>query len=346
MSNEIILTTVILTTLISTIFVVAINYKFRKHDIRQLDFKSIATQLVALTVWVAILGDLFLTNDPNKQHIDITVFLVSVVMGIFLIRSLFEESKMQDVVQNLVKKLNEDNEKLRKLDKQKTEFVSLASHQLRGPLSVINGYISMIVDKDFGEIPAEMQEPIYRIARSSKALGLLINDYLDVAKIEKGEMEYIIQEINLKDLLTEITEEFKVVSEKNNLDFIFKHDCPNETTIKADQLKMRQIVSNVIDNAIKYTKKGFVEMSCKVEHDEIKIIVKDSGIGIAPEKQSEIFNKFIRDENAMKMNVVGTGLGLFVAKVMLEAQGGEISVFSEGIGKGSTFTITFPQTSK
>lgn len=341
MNSQLILTTVILTTLCSVFFVVLINFKYKKEDVKKLDFRSIATQLIALTVWVTILGNILLGADGIKAQFSIGIFLASVVIGIFLIKSLFEESKYQELVTKLIKKLQKNNEKLRRLDEQKSEFVSLASHQLRGPLSVIHGYLAMVLDGDYGKIPEESREPLFRALRSSKALSLLINDYLDVSQIEKGEMEYIFSDLNLSELLEEIISDFKVISEKVRLDFTYVNNTEN-IIVRADKNKMRQVISNIIDNAIKYTKEGYVKVEMNLKDDNVIISTKDSGIGIEEGKANEIFNKFARSESAMKMNVVGTGLGLFVARIMIEAQNGNIWVESEGPGKGSTFFISLP----
>ena len=341
MNPQLILTTVILTTLASVFFVILLNFKNRKISIEKLSFRGIATQLIALTVWVTILANILLSTDDISSQYSIGIFLASVVIGIFLIKSLFEESKYQEIVNKLIKRLQKNNSKLRRLDEQKTEFVSLASHQLRGPLAVIHGYLAMILDGDYGKIPEESREPLQRSLRSSKALSLLINDYLDVAQIEKGEMEYTISDLNLSELLEEIISEFRIISEKARLDFEFTNNSKN-LIVRADSNKMRQVISNVIDNAIKYTKEGSVKVTISSDTTNVIILVKDTGIGIEKGKSNEIFNKFARSDSAIKMNVVGTGLGLFVAKLMIEAQDGKISVESEGLGKGSTFKITLP----
>jgi len=341
MDINIILTTVIATTLISTVFVIFLNLKKSKKDIKKLDFKSIATQLISLTVWVTILANILLKAEGIDRNLSIGIFVASVIIGILLIKSLSEESKYQEIVGKLISKLQKNNEKLRRLDEQKTEFVSLASHQLRGPLAVIHGYVSMIIEGDYGEIPETAKEPLYRSLRSSKALSLLISDYLDVAQIEKGEMEYIISDLNITELLNEITSEFEIIAKQSGIEFNF-NNLEEDLFIRGDKNKMRQVISNIIDNAIKYTKEGSVEINTETKDDKIIISVKDSGIGIEKEKVNEIFNKFARSDKAIKMNVVGTGLGLFVAKVMVEAHEGNIWVESDGLGKGSTFFIRLP----
>lgn len=233
------------------------------------------------------------------------------------------------------------NQQTKRLKEQKTEFVSIASHQLRGPVSIIHGYISMILDGDYGKVPEEFEEPLYRSFRSSKALSFLIDDYLDVSQIDRGDMEYFIANVDLNKLLEEVVSEFKMIAEKTNLNFQFEKP-EQQITVKGDRNKIFQIISNILDNAIKYTPKGFVRIKTKVENDKAIITIEDSGIGIDPSKNNEIFNKFSRSEEAIKLNVTGTGLGLFVAKTLAEAQDGNIWTKSDGVGKGSTFFISIP----
>ncbi len=341
MEPEIIFTSIILASLISLLFIIIINFKNCHEDIKKINFKNIIIQLLSLTVWITIFFNIIFSDNSKYTYLSFFLFLASLVIGLLLIKNIFKESEVKKTLEELIEKIKENNKKLILLDKQKTEFVSLASHQLRGPLSVIQGYISMILDQDYGEVPVQMRDPLERSLRSSKALGLLISDYLDVAQIEKGQMEYVFEKFNLSELLEEITSEFRLVSEKAGLDFEFNKN-EQEIFIKADKNKIRQIISNIIDNAIKYTPKGSVKISIQKDNHKTIIKVTDTGIGIEKEKVKEIFNKFARTSQAIKMNVTGTGLGLFVAKIMTEAQDGKIWVKSDGLNKGSTFYVSLP----
>jgi signal transduction histidine kinase len=155
-------------------------------------------------------------------------------------------------------------------------------------------------------------------------------------------MEYSIETINLKELLKSIVDEYSSVAKNHNLDLKFICVDEKPILIKADKLKVKQIFSNLVDNGIKYTKEGGVTIKSKIEDDKVITKIIDTGIGISPEKLQQIFGKFIRSEEAIKMDVGGTGLGLYVAKVMTEAMSGNISVKSEGLNMGSTFSVEFP----
>lgn len=342
MSPQIILLTVTIVTALSTTLVLFINHFKFKRDFRKSQFKNLSIQLFALVIWLTVLVEILLPQKESDPVFSLVIFIVSVILGIFLIINVAREIKIQRTLDELIHKLQEDNERLKRLDEQKTEFVSLASHQLRGPLSIIQGYVSMITDGDFGKVPKNLKDPLGRILRSSSALGFLINDYLDVSRIEKGEMEYIIEDVNVSELVAEIFKEFKLIAKNSKISFKLDRKSDKDYFIRADKNKLKQIIANLVDNAIKYTKKGSVNISCERTSDFITIAVQDTGVGFDQKDSEEIFKKFKRSKSAINIDVSGTGIGLFVAKVMTEAQNGKIYAKSGGVGKGSIFTVKFP----
>jgi len=338
---SVIIVTVILTSIVSTVFVILLNFKNRHKNIHKLNFRSVTVQLLALTVWVAILGKIFFPNSAEDQTMSLAIFVTSVVIGVFLIRSIFREINTQDEIDKLVKKLNDNNLKLCSLDKQKTEFVSIASHQLRSPLTVVQGYTSMMLEGDFGKVPDNLKEPLTRINSASASLGFLISDFLNISRIEKGQLEYTIEPLNITQILNDILKEFELVAKNHNLVLRTKHNGRLDIIINADIGKLKQVMSNLLDNAIKYTLKGYVETDLVLHNKKVLFSIKDTGIGIAPESIHKIFEKFSRTEKAGLVNVYGSGLGLYVAKVMTESMGGKIWIESDGEGKGSTFFVEF-----
>jgi len=230
----------------------------------------------------------------------------------------------------------------RNLQKDKNELISLASHQLRGPLSVIQGYTSMILEGDYGKVPAKIREPLTRAFQSGVELGFLVNDYLNVSNINHGVTKIAAEKFNLVQLLHEVCSEFRFVTEKTKVELVIEFNTNSEINIVADRNKTRQIFANVLDNAFKYTPKGEITIRCRKKKDSVLTSIKDTGIGIKKENIDRIFNRFARSRTATKINVTGSGLGLFVAKNMAESQGGTIWVESSGLGKGSTFYVSLP----
>lgn len=349
MSASIIIAVIILTVTISTLYVVVINFVHYKNRKLNLKFRNVAMQLLAMTVWATLLSNIFFPRSLlflEDYTMGMVVFAISLVVGIFLIRSMFREVETERNVEQLIGRLHKNNILLKKVDIQKTEFVSLASHQLRGPLTNIYGYVSMILEGDYGEIPEYLKEPMNRIFKSSTFLGFLINDFLNVSRIEKGEMEYMLQDFDIIAALNQLMKEFQLVTQTAQLDFLKEFDDKKPILIRADINKTKQIVSNLIDNAIKYTPKGYVALGCDVSKDKIVIKVRDSGIGLGPKMKENLFKKFVRDKDAARVNVSGSGLGLYVASVMAKGMDGKMWAESAGPGHGATFFVELPLATK
>ena len=255
---------------------------------------------------------------------------------------------LQRVLKSLADKLAETNtalektnERLRIMDQRKSEFVSIASHQLRTPITAIKGYSSMLLEDSYGKLPEEARVPIEKIFRSSSRLAEMVTDFLNVSKIEQGTMSYTFTSVDVGAMIADLGEDFAQVAKNKKLKFAVRVPKKDKFIATADEGKIRQIFSNLIDNSIKYTPKGSVEVAVARDEERGMIIVniKDTGIGLSQDDIHHLFGKFTRGSGGQKQNTDGSGLGLYVAKSMLEAQKGNIWVDSEGAGRGSTFFV-------
>ncbi len=242
----------------------------------------------------------------------------------------------------LENKPKSDAEKV--LNEHKTEFVSIASHQLRSPLTAIRGYVSLIEEGSFGVVPEQMKEALSRISESAKFMALSIDDFLNVSRIESGNMKYEFKDINLKEQAKNIVQDFRPDATKRGLKLHFKTDLTGKGIVSADFGKTQQILHNLINNAIKYTRQGNVTVLVRDDlvNKLLNVEVIDTGIGMSPETLADLFGKFVRAEVASSANIMGTGLGLFVARAMARAMKGDVTAHSEGEGKGSRFVLTLP----
>jgi len=228
------------------------------------------------------------------------------------------------------------------VERMKTEFVSLAAHQLRTPLSAIKWTLRMLLDGDLGEITKEQKELIDKSYTSNERMISLINDLLDVTRIEEGRYIY-------KPVLTDLGEivEFVVKSHKDEIGkkkikLTFKKQTASVPKVLVDQEKIGVAIENLINNSIRYTNPGGeVIILLQGDKKEVHFSVKDSGIGIPKEQRRRIFAKFFRAPNAVRMETEGSGLGLFITKNIIEAHSGKVWFESE-LGKGSTFHFTLP----
>lgn len=247
---------------------------------------------------------------------------------------------LQQKVNDATAKLKKTNEKLKVMDETKDEFISMASHQLRTPLTSVKGYISMVLEGDAGKLTVMQEEMLGQAFTSSQRMVYLIADLLNVSRLKTGKFVIDAKPTNLADVvegeLAQLTEQVK----SKNIKLVFEKptDFPK---IDLDETKIRQVIMNFADNALYYTPKGGeVKVELKEDKTNVYFMVKDNGLGVPKDEQKELFTKFYRASNARKARPDGTGLGLYMAKKVVTAQGGEI-LFESVEGKGSTFGFCF-----
>ena len=234
------------------------------------------------------------------------------------------------------------NKHLQELDRAKSEFVSIASHQLRTPMTGIMGYLSMMTQGDFGAIKPEHQKILVDLLSESQRMIRLINLFLNVSKIEAGKFTYTRKPTQLTDLVAHEVKEIEKAAADKGLKLTVKSPKTSLPLIQADADKLEDVILNLLDNAIKYTAKGTVTATVSQADGMVRFAVKDSGIGIKPTDAPELFNKFVRGSGIAQIHPDGSGLGLFIAKSIIDAHGGRIWAESEGEGQGSTFQFTLP----
>jgi len=238
--------------------------------------------------------------------------------------------------------LQEANKHLQQLDQAKSEFVSITSHQLRTPMTGIMGYLSMILQGDFGKVPKDQNKILTELLEESQRMIRIINLFLNVSKIESGKMELNLEPVQIEDVIHKVMTVTEQAAQEKGLKLIYKKPKKPLPKVMADKDKLGDIVLNFTDNAIKYTDQGSVELITEVDGNMMHFAVKDTGRGIDPEEAKKLFTKFVRGYGIAQVNPDGSGLGLYVARRLAEAHNGEIWVDSEGEGKGSIFNVKIP----
>lgn len=259
----------------------------------------------------------------------------------------FEEIKrfnvtLQEKVDEATKELRRANSRLRELDQTKDEFISMASHQLRTPLTTIKGYLSMVLEGDVGPVTKDERKMIQQAFDSSERMVFLIGDLLNISRLQSGKFVIENKPTDLVKMVGDQVSQLKETAANHHLTLNFKKpdDFP---ALNIDETKIQQVVMNFMDNAIYYTPAGgSIEVALEVTDKEVSYTVTDTGLGVPKAEQHHLFAKFYRAGNARKMRPDGTGLGLFMAKKVITAQGGAI-IFSSTEGKGSTFGFSFPR---
>lgn len=247
---------------------------------------------------------------------------------------------LQQKVDEATKELKKTNKKLVELDEAKDEFISMASHQLRTPLTSIKGYLSMIMEGDLGKVSKQQDQALKEAFTSSQRMVFLISDFLNVSRIKTGKFVIEPKELNLSEMVKEELVQLREMAEAKQLTMVYEPpaDFP---TVKLDENKMHQVMMNMIDNAIYYTpNEGKITVQLYLDGKDVVFKVIDTGIGVPKSEQHKLFTKFFRAGNARKTRPDGTGLGLFMAQKVVVAQGGSI-IFESEEGKGSTFGFRF-----
>lgn len=248
---------------------------------------------------------------------------------------------LQEKVTEATRELKLTNRKLVALDEAKDEFISMASHQLRTPLTSIKGYLSMMSEGDLGKLKPAQARAVREAYGSSQRMVFLIADFLNVSRIKTGKFVIEPKEINLPQMVGEEITQLREMAASREL--TINYGPPEKfPTVMLDDNKIRQVMMNMVDNAIYYTPSGgSVTIHLYNTADEIVFKVEDTGIGVPKQEQHKLFTKFFRAGNARKARPDGTGLGLFMAQKIIVAQGGSV-IFESIEGKGSTFGFRFP----
>jgi signal transduction histidine kinase len=232
-----------------------------------------------------------------------------------------------------------ETKKLEELDKLKDEFISMASHELQAPVTGLVGYLELLQDKVSPQVNPKIQGDIDTLKTLTNDLHNLIQDLLNVSRIEQGRIKVEAKEVQVNEIIDNVIKTFSPQAKSKNLSLTTnKGELP---VIQTDPDRLRQVIANLVSNSIKYTLKGNVKVTSILEKEIIKVTVSDTGIGIPPDHLDKMFTKFHRVKDEKTKEVRGTGLGLWIIKKIVELLGGQI--FIESIyGTGTTITFTLP----
>jgi signal transduction histidine kinase len=230
--------------------------------------------------------------------------------------------------------------KIKEVDQMKDEFISMASHELRTPITIIKGYASMVLEQSEG-LSEQSKGDINIINVSADRLSTLIEDMLNVSRIEQGRMKFDLKPMDASLIVDETVKEIKIQADQKNLAFSYSPEPNLVSNIKIDKDKFKQVLINLIGNSIKYTPSGSVEVKALNREKNLIILIKDTGIGMSAKEREHLFEKFYRVKNKKTEEISGTGLGLWITKQIVELMEGTISVDSmENVG--TQITLEFP----
>jgi len=292
------------------------------------EIKVILTELLVGVIGLLLLVQAMTAENFTWQIFGLGLFVLFCVFGYLLIKSVILEIQRRQEIE--------------KIDKAKSEFISIASHQLRTPLTAVKGYISMILEGTYGQLAEKQARPLENVYKSNERLIKLVNDLLSVSRIESGKLKLEPQKTSIEEIISNVVEELKIEAKKKNIYLNWEKPHKPLPKILIDIDKTKQIILNIVDNAIKYTKQGGVTVSTKIQDSRLKIQVKDTGEGMTEKEISYLFESFSRGKAGTHLYSEGAGLGLYIARKFVEMHQGKIWAESKGKDKGSTFYIELP----
>jgi len=308
-----------------TAFFLALTaYAIIRHGL--FNIRLIATEVFSAAIALIFLIRVLSSNNLNDFVLNLILFIFLTIFGIMLVRGTLREIR-----------------ELERLSEAKSTFVSIASHQLRSPLTAIKGFISMIKEGSGSE--GDRAGWLEKAYISNERLIQLVNDLLNVSRIERGKIKYNFKDADIVNIMDEVVEEFYAAGGFNGtIEFKWKKPEVIVPELRVDAGKLRQVFVNLIDNAIRYTDQGWIGVRIVYLRDlkKVRIVVEDSGIGMSKEDIRGIFELFERGKGGQKASVGGMGIGLYFAKEIIKAHRGRIWAESDGVGKGSKFIVELP----
>lgn len=330
--------------LYTLIFLGMTAYAIVQH--RLFNIRVITTDFFVSVIWIVLFSKIFTSLSLTEKVIDSLTLGLVIFFGILLIRSVRQEVEQREKLEILSKELARANDALKTLDQTKSEFISIAGHQLRAPLTVIKGYVSMTLGGSFGAITEKAKGALEKVFISAEQLVKLVGDMLNLSRIEAGRIQYEFKENDIVELTESVVGEYTPEAKKKGLKLVFKNELKKAFQFVFDRDKIREVIINLIHNSIKYSPRGAitVRLARSGEGPDAKMLlsVKDEGAGIKPEDISKLFIKFNRTEEVKVIDPNGMGIGLYFVKRVVEDHGGKAWAESEGLGKGSTFIVELP----
>lgn len=347
------------------IYPVIIAYAILKYHL--FNIKLILVEMSLLFLNLFLLVNVFLSQGGNVLILNAVIFVAVLTFSTLLLRGIYKDIRDRERIEGLVRDLAVANDRLRYMEQQKTEFVSIASHQLRTPLTAIKGYASMALEGSFGQLTDKAREAMDTLYKVSEKIALLVDDLLTVSWLEQGRAALEFHTIDLAKLARDVLDKFEEEVVSSGHRFLFEHEERKKFLVSVDEQKMMQIVRHILENAIQYSPSPSM-VRASLFHDEesnmVRLMVSDTGKGMTKDQIASLVNYLdpVRDDPAKSdtKNIILTeakvrgkgseqteieqtpGIGLYIANEILHAHKGHLRVMSPGLDKGTTFTIELP----
>jgi signal transduction histidine kinase len=292
-----------------------------------LNVKTIATEILVFGLWIFILARTILFQNTTDQLIEGLLLLIVLVFGIFLILSVDKEVKSREA--------------LAIANKAQAETMNFITHQIRGVFADTKAGLAALLDGDFGVVSDQMRNIVDKMFQTQNRGVSEVETFLKATHVENGTVEYVMKPFDFKQLVLQLSDQEKARAESKKLNYEM-HISDGDYMLDGDQTYLDQVVSNLIDNAIRYTPAGSVEIALARKDDRVIFSVKDSGVGVNEEDGKKLFTKYGHGKDSRRINTDSNGLGLFIVKGIIDGHHGKIWYESGGNGKGTTFLVELP----
>lgn len=321
------------------LFIIILSYSILKHKL--LDVKAAGAIFLTFILILILIANLFSSSLIFK----VLALTIMLIVGFFLINNVQREAEHAEKNEKLAHKLEQDKKELVDLDRMKDEFLQMATHELNTPITVIQGKMDMAIREDYVHLNKEQKDYFQTVMTDTERLAHLSKDILNVARIDQNRLTINQSEADLNELIISIVDGFQIKAKEKGItvEYIKPEKALPKLTI--DQSKISEVITNLINNAIKFTGTGGITVIAREEDGDVVVSVRDTGIGMEKEDQKHLFEKFYQvgrfdPDNPQEQQ--GTGLGLYISKNIIEIHGGKIWLESEK-GEGSTFYFSLPK---
>lgn len=309
------------------------------------NIKAALAEVALIVIFSLLLLDISFTQSLTEVIFK-TLALVTISFGgILLIRGVYRDIARREQIGGLVTQLAAANKQLRLLEAQKSEFVSIASHQLRTPLTAIKGYTSMVLEGSFGNISETGKKILEKIFYASQRLVALVEDLLTISRIERGKIHYELTDVDLRQAITDVIQAKQPDLAEKGLALTSQSENPHtKYIVHGDVARLKQVIANMVENAIKYTPRGFIRIFLSRDEamGKIRISISDTGIGMDKKTQQALFSDGKGIDDVTLDFQTRAGIGAYVAQEIIKAHHGRIWADSSGVGSGSTIFIELP----
>jgi signal transduction histidine kinase len=322
-------------------FILFVAYAILKYHL--FSIKVFAVQLLSLVISFIIFVKMLISSGPERV-LNGVLFVFVLIFVFLLVRNTMKEVKNRQKIEQLAEDFVVANEQLRQMDKQKSDFISIASHQLRTPLTAIKGYASMILEGSFGEVSSKAKEAIFKIFEANQRMIMTVENFLTMSRLERGKMFYKFEVIDLQKIVKSVVEELRPVAKGVSLEINFRENVGRQYLINADFIKVKQVIHNLLADSIRHTPKGFIDVFLTLSQygDYMTLAISDTGEGATKEQIKNLFER--RFEGDFKLTTINqqNDTELYIVKEIVKDHGGQVWAESEGPGRGKTFFVEIP----